>query len=140
MAVDRRIWPAGEALLDLVYSLILGIPVAYRKLGPLLEIDDDGHRHPGSARPARVGRRARVAEQIASSGPCLTDLRHSIVLNRRPMDYRLPVTENDTDGASHGGEPRYRQCRSSRLFLTGRARKAQEPGRWQKKFASTRST
>src|SRR5215472_16106593 len=71
MAVDRRIWPAGEALLDLVYSLILGIPVAYRKLGPLLEIDDDGHRHPGSARPARVGRRARVAEQIASSGPCM---------------------------------------------------------------------
>src|SRR5215472_5340570 len=101
MAVDRRIWPAGEALLDLVYSLILGIPVAYRKLGTLLEIDDDGHRHPGSTRPARVGRRAGVAEQIARSGPCLADLRHSIFLNRRPMDYRLPVTENDTDGASH---------------------------------------
>src|SRR5262244_832820 len=50
MAVYRRLWPAGEALLDLVYGLILGIPVANRKLGPLLEIDDDGHRHPGSAR------------------------------------------------------------------------------------------
>jgi len=24
------------------------------------------------------------------------------------MDYRLPVAENYTDGASHGGEPRYR--------------------------------
>src|SRR5437764_12069173 len=34
MAVDRRVWPAGEALLDLVYGLILGIPVAHRKLGP----------------------------------------------------------------------------------------------------------
>jgi len=98
MAVDRRIWPAGEALLDLVYGLILAIPVANRKLGPLLEIDDDGHRHPGSARPVLIGRRARVPEQIASSGPCLADLRHSIFLNRRPMDYRLPVAENDTDG------------------------------------------
>src|ERR1700730_14687845 len=98
MAVDRRIWPAGEALLDLVYGLILGIPVANRKLGPLLEIDDDGHRHPGTARPVRIGRRARVPEQIARSGPCLADLRHSIVLNRRPMDYRLPVAESDTDG------------------------------------------
>src|SRR5580704_3865998 len=91
MAVEGRIWPAGEALLDLVYGLILGIPVANRKLGPLLEIDDDGHRNPGSARPVRIGRRARVPEQIASSGPCLADLRHSIVLNRRPMDYHLPV-------------------------------------------------
>src|SRR4029077_20738913 len=98
MAVDGRIWPAGEALLDLVYGLILGIPVANRKLGPLLEIDDDGHRHPGTARPVRIGRRARVPEQIASSGSCLADLRHSIVLNRRPSDYRLPVAENDTDG------------------------------------------
>src|SRR5262249_46719919 len=100
MAVDRRIWPAGEALLDLVYCLILGIPVAYRKLGPLLKIDYDGHRRPGSARPVRIGRSARVPEQIASSGPCLADLRHSIFLNRRPMDYRLPVAENYTDGAS----------------------------------------
>src|ERR1700726_4224618 len=99
MAVDRRIWPAGEALLDLVHGLILGILVVNRKLGPLLEIGDDGHRHPGSARPVRIGRRARVPEQIASSGPGLADLRHSIVLNRRPMDYRLPVAENDTDGA-----------------------------------------
>src|SRR6516164_9599381 len=97
MAVDRRVWPAGEALFDLVYGLILGVPVANRKLGPLLEIDDDGHRHPGSARPVRIGWRARVAEQIASSGPCLADLRHSIFLNRRPMDYRLPAAENDTD-------------------------------------------
>src|SRR6516162_2687391 len=108
MAVDRRIWPAGEALLDLVYGLILGIPVAYRKLGPLLEIDDDGHRHPGSARPMRIGRSARVPEQISRSGPCLADLRHSIFLGRRPMDYRLPAAENYTAGASHGGEPRYR--------------------------------
>src|SRR6202030_2292532 len=98
MAVDRRIWPAGEALLDLVYGLILGIPVANRNLGPLLEIDDDGHRHPGSARPVRIGRRARVPEQIASSGPCLADLRHSIVLNLRALYYRLPVAENDAEG------------------------------------------
>src|SRR5215468_1769154 len=97
MAVDRRIWPAGEPLLDLVHGLILGIPVADRKLGPLLEIDDYGHRHPGSARPVRIGRRARVPEQIASSGPCLANLRHSIVLDRRPMGYRLPIAENDTD-------------------------------------------
>src|SRR5215831_1494614 len=106
MAVDRRIWPAGEALLDLVYGLILGIPVANRKLGPLLEIDDDGYRHPGSARPVRIGRRARVPEKISRSGPCLTDLRHSIFLDWRPMDYRLPVAENYTDGGHHGGEPR----------------------------------
>src|ERR1700730_4350824 len=99
MAVDRRIWPAGEALLDLVYGLILGIPVANRKLGPLLEIDDDGHRHPGSARPVRIGRRARVPEQIASSGPCLADLRHSIFLNRRPMGYRLSVAKTAPDGS-----------------------------------------
>src|SRR6516162_1054041 len=108
MAVDRRIWPAGEALIDLVYGLILGIPVANRKLGPLLKIDDDGHRHPGSARPVRIGRRAHVSEQIASSGPCLADLRHSMFLNRCPIDYRLPIPENYTDGAHHGGEPRYR--------------------------------
>src|ERR1700757_2763567 len=87
MAVDRRIWPAGEALLDLVYGLILRIPVANRKLGPLLEIDDDGYCHPGSARPVRIGRSARIPEQIASSGFCLADLRHSIFLYRRPMDY-----------------------------------------------------
>src|ERR1700751_5986944 len=98
MAVDRRIWPAGEALLHLVYGLIFWIPVANRKLGPLLEIDDDGHRHPGSARPVRTGRRARVTEQIASSGPCLADLRHSRFLNRCPMDYRFRVVKNDTDG------------------------------------------
>src|ERR1700738_5607223 len=98
MAVDRRIWPAGEALLDLGHGLILGILVVNRKLGPLLKIGDDGHRHPGTARPVRIGRRARVPEQIASSGPCLADLRHSIVLNRRPMDSRLPVAENYTDG------------------------------------------
>jgi hypothetical protein len=104
MAVDRRIWPAGEALLDLVYGLILGISVANRKLGPLLEIDDDGHRHPGSDRPVRIRRRARVPEQIASSGPWLADLRHSIFLSRRPMDYRLPVAENYTDG----GQSRWR--------------------------------
>src|SRR6201997_2967286 len=88
MAVDRRIWPAGEALLDLVYGLILGIPVANRKLGPLLEIDDDGHRHPAFARPVRIGRRARVPQQIASSGPCLADLRHSKSKNRSQMNYR----------------------------------------------------
>src|ERR1700751_5410829 len=98
MAVDGRIWPAGEPLLDLVYGLILGIPVADRKLRPLLEIDDDGHRHPGSARPVRTGRRARVSEQIASSGPCLAGLGHSIFLNRCPMDYRFRGPENDTDG------------------------------------------
>src|ERR1700738_2173843 len=98
MAVDRRVWPPGEALLDLIYGLILGIPVANRKLGPLLEIDDDGHRYPGSARPVRIGRRARIPEQIASSGPGLADLRHLIALNRRPMDYRFPVAETDTDG------------------------------------------
>src|SRR5215471_9603124 len=108
MAVDRRIGSTSDALLYFVHRLVHGIPVANRKLGPLLEIDDDGHRHPGSARPVRIGRRARIAEQIASSGPCLADLRHSIVLNRRPLDYRLPVAENYTDGASHGGEPRYR--------------------------------
>src|SRR6516165_883369 len=120
MAVDRRIRPAGEALLDLVYGLILGIPVANRKLGPLLEIDDDGHRHPGSARPVRIGRRARVPEKISRSGPCLTDFRHSIFLDRRPMGYRLPVAETHTDGACPpGGAPRYRSCRSSRLFLIG---------------------
>src|SRR6516164_1936579 len=99
MAVDRRIWPAGEALRDLVYSLIFGIPVANGKLGPLLEIDDDGHRHPGSARPARIGRGARVAEQIASSGPCLADLRHTIFLDLGPMVYRLPMTP--VTAASH---------------------------------------
>src|SRR6516162_8819194 len=99
MAVDRRIWPAGEALLDLVYGLILGIPIANRKLGPLLEIDDDGHRHPGSARPVRIGRSARVPEQISRSGHCLADLWHSISLGRRTMDCRLPVAENDTGGA-----------------------------------------
>src|SRR5215831_10131243 len=108
MAVDRRIRPAGEALLDLVHGLILGIPVGHRKLGPLLEIDDDGHRHPGSARPVRIGRSARVPEQIAGSGPSLADLRHSIFLNRRPMDYRLPAAETTPTGASHGGAPRYR--------------------------------
>jgi len=43
-----------------------------------------------------------VPEQIASSGPCLADLRHSIFLDRRPMDYRLPVAENDT----YGGQSR----------------------------------
>ena len=31
--------------------------------------------------------------------PAWRDLRHSIFLNRRPMDYRLPVAENYTDGA-----------------------------------------
>ena len=130
MAVDRRIWPAGEALLDLVYGLILGIPVANRKLGPLLEIDDDGHRHPGSARPVRIGRRARVPEQIASSGPCLADLRHSIFLNRRPMDYRLPVAENDPDA----GQSRRRAMISlaqvePAIFDRRGTRKAYEPGR-----------
>src|ERR1700736_2514803 len=104
MAVDRRIWPAGEALLDLVYGLILGIPVANRKLGPLLEIDDDGHRHPGSARPVRIGRRARVPEQIASSGPCLADLRHSIFLNRRRWIIAYRWLKTTPTGASHGGE------------------------------------
>jgi hypothetical protein len=38
MTVDRRIGPAGEALLDFVYRLVLGIPVGNRKLGPLLEM------------------------------------------------------------------------------------------------------
>src|SRR5262252_5957959 len=97
MAVDRRIWPAGEALLDLVYGLILGIPVPYRKLGALLEIDDDGHRYPGSARP---GRSARVPEQISRSGHCLADLWHSISLGRRRMDCRLPVAQNFDGGQS----------------------------------------
>src|SRR5262249_56405137 len=99
MAVDRRIWPAGEALLDLVYGLILGIPVANRKLGPLLEIDDDGHRHPGSARPVRIGRSARVPEQIARSGPCLAVLRHSLFLNPSPIDRHSPTAVNDTNRA-----------------------------------------
>src|SRR5215472_4776707 len=129
MAVDRRIWPAGEALLDLVYGLILGIPVANRKLGPLLEIDDDGHRHPGSARPVRIGRSARVPEQISRSGPCLADLWHSIFLDRRPMNYRLPAAEIDTDGGQSRratislaqGEPA--------IFDRRRTRRAQEPGR-----------
>src|SRR4029077_15056174 len=130
MAVDGRIWPAGEALLDLVYGLILGIPVANRKLGPLLEIDNDGHCHPGSARPARIGRRARIPEQITSSGHFLSDLRHSIVLNRRPMDYRLPVAENYPDR----GQSRRRATISlvqvePAIFDRRRTRKAQEPGR-----------
>src|SRR5215472_7084646 len=108
MAVDRRIWPAGEALLDLVYGLILGIPVANRKLGPLLEIDDDGHRHPGSARPVRdraESRRSRADREFWSllGGFAAFDIPQSA-----PMDYRFPVVENDIDGTSHGGEPRYR--------------------------------
>src|SRR5207248_3216687 len=97
MTVDRRIGPAGEALLDFVYRLVLGIPVGNRKLGPLLEIDDDGDRHPGSSRPARIGRRAAITEQIAGSGHCLGGLRHSIFL-RRPMDYRLLAAETEPRG------------------------------------------
>src|SRR5215813_11722478 len=99
MAVDRWIRSTREALLDLVYGLILGIPVANRKLGPLFEIDDDGHRHPGSARPVRIRGRAGVTEQIAGSGRCLGGLRHSIFLDRRPIDYRSTVAGNYTDGA-----------------------------------------
>jgi hypothetical protein len=68
MTVDRRIGSAGEALLDFVHRLILGIPVGNRKLRTLLKIDNNGYRHPRSARPTRIGRRAGIAEQIAGSG------------------------------------------------------------------------
>jgi hypothetical protein len=68
MTVDCRIGSAGEALFDFVHRLILAIPVVNRKLRAFLEIDDNGHRHPGSTRPARIGRRAGISEQIAGSG------------------------------------------------------------------------
>jgi hypothetical protein len=82
MAVDRRIRPAGEALLDFVHRLVLGIAVGNRELRALLEIDDNGHRHPGAARPARIGWRAGISEQIAGSGHSLRRLRHSAFLAR----------------------------------------------------------
>jgi len=56
-------------------------------------------------------------------------LRHSIFLYRRPMDYRLPVAENDT----YGGQSRRAAISLVQveppIFDRRRTRKAQEPGR-----------
>src|SRR4029077_16661406 len=53
----------GEALLDFVHRLILGIPVGNRKLRTLLELTTMDTATPRSARPTRIGRRAGIAEQ-----------------------------------------------------------------------------
>jgi hypothetical protein len=68
VAVDRRIGPAGEALFDFVHRLVLGMAVGNRKLRAFFEINHNGHRHPGTAGPMRIGRRAGISEQIAGSG------------------------------------------------------------------------
>src|SRR2546421_12990910 len=105
MAVDGRIWPAGETLLDLVYGLILGIPVANRKLGPLLEMTtmDTATRAP----PGQCGSGGEPAypsrSRVLVPGWRICGIRYSSIGARWIIAYRWPKTtrRGPVTAASH---------------------------------------
>ncbi len=72
MAVDRRVGPTDETLLDFVDGLVLAVAIGDGVFGALLEIDDERDRDPRAARPARVGRRPGITEQITARNHHMT--------------------------------------------------------------------
>src|SRR5215469_13097071 len=65
VAVNRRIGLPKEGLLYLIHRLVFGVAIGDRKLGSLLEIDDDRHCYPRPTRAMWMRRRSGIAEKVS---------------------------------------------------------------------------